>query len=124
MGIGGRAKGLGEHLKTVDAQGDLAAAAAKDGSVDSDEVAEIEGGEPLEGVGPEDVETGVQLDLAAAVVQVDEGGSAGAAAGGDPPGDAVEVLGFLTGGEVGVGVEDLAGGLYLRKSIWEVLTAR
>ncbi len=124
VGVGRRSKGLGEDVEALDAQGDLTAATAENGAVDADQVAEIEGCQPLEGVGAEDVEAGVQLDLAAAIDEVEEGGAACAPARGEPPGDAMDVLGLLTGLEVGIGVEDLPAGLDSGKSIWEVLTAR
>ena len=93
-----RAQRLGEDLEAVDTQRQLAAAAAQDGAVDADEVAEIERGQARERVLAEHVDARVQLHLAGAVDEVEERRLARATPRGDPAGDAVFVLGLLAGG--------------------------
>ncbi len=53
--------------------------------------------QPLEALLAEHVDARVQLDLAGAVDEVQERGLAGAAPRGEPPGDAVALLGLLAG---------------------------
>ncbi len=103
MLVGRRAQGLAEDLKAVHAQGELAVARAQRRAVDAEQVAEVEREQLLERVRAEHVRARVQLDLAAAVDQVEERGLAGAAAGGDAPGDAMGVLGLLADLQVLVG---------------------
>ena len=106
MLVGRRAQRLGEDLKAVDAQRQLAAAAAQHRAVDADQIAEVERAQSREGLLAEHVDARVQLDLARAVDEVEERGLARAPPRGDPAGDAVGILGLLAGGQVGVGVED------------------
>ena len=62
--------------------------------LDADEVAEVEVDQQLECLLAELVGGGVELDLAAAVAQVEEGRLAVAATGDDPPGDPVARVGL------------------------------
>ena len=65
--------------------------------VDPDEVAEVEADQLLEGLFAEQVRARVQLDLAAAVDEVEERRLAVAAARGQPPREPVGVLGLIAG---------------------------
>ena len=105
-----RAQRLGEDLEAIDAQRQLAAAAAQHGAVDTDQVAEVERARPRERVPAEHVDARVELDLARAVDEIEERGLARIPPRGDPAGDAVFVLGLLTVREVLVGGEMLAIG--------------
>ena len=79
----------------VDRQRELAAAPRRQRRpLDADEVAEVEVDQQLERLRAELVRGGVELDLAAAVAQVEEGGLAVAAAGDDPPRDPVAGVGL------------------------------
>ncbi len=92
-----RPQALGERLPGVDAQGELAAAAHEGGAVDADVVAEVHRDQQLVHVLAEHVEPRLQLDLAAAVAEVDEGRLAHPAPAHDPAGDAVGAVGLLAG---------------------------
>jgi len=82
----------------VDRQRELAAAPGRQRrSLDADDVAEVEVDEHLIGLGPEQVLAGVQLDLTAAVAQVEEAGLAMSAAADDPPRDPVAGIGLYAG---------------------------
>jgi hypothetical protein len=105
--VRGRAQRLGEDLEAVHAQRELAVPAAEHRAVDAQQVAEIQRGEPLERLGAEHIGACVQLDLAGAVHQVQEGGAPRAAAGRDAPGHAVDILGLLAGLQMLVGGADL-----------------
>ena len=92
--VGRRAKALGEERPVRDPQRQLALAALERGALDADDVAEVEAGErcvPVAQVGLARLE----LDLARAVDEVEEGDLSHVAVGGDPPGDAVRGLGLL-----------------------------
>ena len=79
----------------VDRQRELAAAAGRHRRpLGADDVAEVEIDQQLVGLLPEHVLPGVQLDLAAAVPEVEEAGLAVAAAGDDPPRDPVPRVGL------------------------------
>ena len=114
-----RAQRLGEHLKAVDAQRQLAAAGAHGGAVDADQVAEVERCQPREGLLAEHVKARVQLDLAGAVDEVEERGLARTAPRGDAPGDAMVLLGLLAGLQMLVGVEDRRDRLDVRERVGE-----
>ena len=93
--VGRRPQALGEQAPAVDRQRELAAAPGRHrGALDADDVAEVEVDQQLVGLGPEQVLARVQLDLAAAVAEVEEAGLAVAAAGADATGDAVARLGL------------------------------
>ena len=93
--VGRRPQALGQQAPVVDRQRELAAAAGRHRRpLDADDVAEVEVDQQLEGLLAEQVLAGVQLDLAAAVAEVEEAGLAVAAAGDDAPGDAVARLGL------------------------------
>ncbi len=79
----------------VDRQRELAAAPGRHRRpLGADDVAEVEVDQQLVGLVAEQVLAGVQLDLAAAVAEVEEAGLAVAAAGDDPAGDPVARLGL------------------------------
>ena len=79
----------------VERQRELAAAAGRHRrALDADDVADVEVDEELVGLRAEQVLAGVELDLAAAVAEVEEAGLAVAAAADDPAGDAVAGLGL------------------------------
>ncbi len=93
--VGRWPQALCQQAPVVDRQRELAAAPRRQRRpLDPDEVAEVEVDEQLERVGAEQILAGVQLDLAAAVAEVDEAGLAVAAAADDPAGDAVTRLGL------------------------------
>ncbi len=102
MSGGGRSD-LASSWKLVDAQRELAAAGAQRGAVDADQVAEVERESRSKRSVAEHVDARVQLDLAGAVDEVEERRLAGAAARGEPPGDAVALVGLLAGRQVLVG---------------------
>ncbi len=60
----------------------------------ADDVAEVEVDEEVKGLAPEHILARVQLDLAAAVAEVEEAGLAMTTAGDDPAGDAVARVGL------------------------------
>ena len=93
--VGRRPQALGQQPPVVDRQRELAAAPGRQRRpLDADDVAEVEVDQQLVGLGAEQVLAGVQLDLAAAVAEVEEAGLAVAAAGDDPAGDPVARLGL------------------------------
>ncbi len=93
--VGRRAQALGEQAPAVDRQRELAAAPGRQRRpLDADDVAEVEVDQQLVGLLAEQVLAGVQLDLAAAVAEVEEAGLAVAAAGDDPARDPVPRLGL------------------------------
>ena len=93
--VGRRAQALGQQAPVVDRQRELAAAAGRHRrALGADDVAEVEVDQQRVGLLAEQVLAGVQLDLAAAVAEVEEAGLAVAAAGDDPPGDPVARLGL------------------------------
>ncbi len=98
--LGRRAQGLGEHHEGVHPQGQLAVAAAQGGAVDADQIAAVERRQALEGVLAEHVLAGVELDLAAAVNEVEEARPAAPADRQDASGHAVAVVGLLAGLQV------------------------
>ena len=83
MLVGRRAQRLAEQLEVVHAQRELAAARAQRGAVDAEQVAEVEREQALEALLAEHVHARVQLDLAAAVDEVQERRLARAAARGE-----------------------------------------
>ena len=106
---GRRPQALRQQSPAVDRQRQLTAAPGRQSRpLDPDDVADVEVDEQLEGLGPEQVLAGVQLDLAAAVAEVEEGRLAVAAAGDDAAGNAVAGVGFGAGGE------PLVSGAHLR----------
>ena len=81
--------------QSVERQRELAAAAGRHRrALDADDVADVEVDEQLVGLGAEQVLAGVELDLAAAVAEVEEAGLAVAAAADDPAGDPVPRVGL------------------------------
>ena len=93
--VGRRSQALGQQPPVVDRQRQLAAAAGRDRRpLDPDQVAEVEVDQEPERLLAEHVLAGVELDLAAAVAEVEEAGLAVAAAGDDAPGDPVAGLGL------------------------------
>ena len=97
---GRRAQRLGEDLEGLQAQRELALVTAHRGAAHTEQVAQVELEQALEGLLAEHVEARVQLDLPAAIDEVEEGGLALAAARGEAPGDTVDGVGFLAGDEV------------------------
>src|SRR5881227_592084 len=89
--VGRRAQRLGEDREAVDAQRDLAVARAQGRALDADQIAEVERGEALEVLLAEHVLARMQLDLARAVDEVQEGRPPGSTPRGDAPGDAVHL---------------------------------
>ena len=100
--VGRRAQALGQQLEALHAQRQLAAPRAEGDAVDADDVAEVEVEQARHRLLAEHVDAGLQLDAPRAVVEVEEGHLALAAAGVQAPGDAVVRLGVLAGGQVGV----------------------
>ncbi len=93
--VGRRAQALGQQPPVVDRQRELAAAPGRQrGALDADDVAEVEIDQQLVGLLAEQVLAGVQLDLAAAVAQVEEAGLAVAPSADEPPRDPVARLGL------------------------------
>ena len=84
----------------------LAAARLEGGAVDADQVADVERREGVEGLGTEDIPLGVDLELAAAVDEIEEGRAAVAAPRRHAAGYAVVLVGLLAGLEVVVGGVD------------------
>jgi hypothetical protein len=97
--VGRRAQRLGEQGPFVDPQGQLPAAGLEHGAVDPDQVPNVDVQQAIERLVADDVAPGVELDAAGAVGQVEEGRLPVAAAGGQPAGDAVALLGLLAGFE-------------------------
>ena len=123
--VGRRAQALGEQTPVVDRQRQLAAAAGRHRRpLDPDDVAEVEVDEQLEGLGAEQVLAGVQLDLAAAVAKIEEGGLAVAATGDDPPGDPVARVGLDPGRQALVGGPHLGDVLALGELMRETDRSR
>ena len=92
---GGGRRLFGQQPPVVDRQRELAAAPGRHRrALGADDVAEVEVDQQRVGLLAEQVLAGVQLDLAAAVAEVEEAGLAVAAAGDDPPGDPVARVGF------------------------------
>ncbi len=117
--VGRRPQALGQQPPAGHLQGELAAAGRESIPLDPDDVAEVEVDEQLEGLGAEHVLAGVQLDLAAAVAQVQEGGLAVPAAGDQPAGDAMVRLGLQPRRQALVRGPDLADLLPLGELVRE-----
>ncbi len=117
--VGRRAQGLAEQLEVLHAQRDLTVAAAHRAAVDAQQVAEVKREQQVQALAPEHVQARVQLELAGAVDQVQERGPTGPAARGEPAGDAVALVGFLTGRQVLVGREDRVDRLDVRERVGE-----
>ena len=100
--VGRRAQALGQQLEALHAQRQLAAARAEGDAVDADDVAEVEVEQARHRLLAEHVGPGLQLHAPRAVVEVEEGHLALAAAGVQAPGHAVARVGVLAGGQVGV----------------------
>ncbi len=105
--LGRRAQGLREHVVAVDPQRELPAPGHEDGAVDPDEIAEVELEQPLHRLRAEDVELGLELEPARAVVEVEESHLSLAAPGVQAPRDPVLHLGVRARLEVRVGRADL-----------------
>jgi hypothetical protein len=106
----------------VDRQRELAAAAGRHRRpLGPDDVAEVEVDEQVVGLLAENVPARVQLDLVAAVADVEEAGLAVAAAGDDATGDAVAGVGLHPGCQALVGGahlgDVLAAGELVRKRL-------
>src|ERR1700722_799229 len=116
------AQRLAEDLEVLDAQRDLAVATAHRAAVDPEQVAEVERREQRVTLLAEHVLAGVELDLAGAVDEVEEGRLARAAPRRNPPGDAMALVRFLAGLEMLVGRRDRRDGLDIgervRESAW------
>ena len=121
--VGRRAQALGQQLVGLDAQGQLAAPRAEGDALDADDVAEVEVEQPRHRLVAEHVDAGLQLDAPRAVVEVEEGHLALAAAGVQAPGDAVARLGVLAGGQVGVRGVDRADRRHARIGVRERVDA-
>src|SRR5665213_2300010 len=67
-----RQERLGQHREVARIDGELAARRAPDNALDPDDVAEIEQLEEAQALGRQDVLVAEDLDLAGAVVQIDE----------------------------------------------------
>ena len=106
--VGRRAQRLGQDGEVLDAERELAPARAEGQAVDPDEVAEVEVEQAAHRLLAQDVGAGLELDPARAVVEVEEGHPALAAAGVQAAGDAVAPVAVLARGQVGV------RGLHLR----------
>jgi hypothetical protein len=100
--VGRWAQALGQQLEALHAQRQLAALGAEGEAVDADDVPEVELEQARHPLLAEDVDTGLQLDAPRAVVEVQEGHLALAAAGVQAPGHAIARVGVLAGGQVGV----------------------
>ena len=102
------AQALGEQAPAVDRERELAAAIGRQrGPLDADDVADVEVDQQLVGLRAEQILAGVELDLAAAVAEVEEAGLAVAAAGDDPARDPVPRVGLDPGRQA------LMGGAHL-----------
>ena len=121
--LGRRAQRLGQHGDVLEAQRQLAAAGAEDDAVDPDQVAEVERDEPVEGLAAEHVDARVQLQAPRAVDEVEEGGLALPAAGGDPAGDAGVRVGLLAGSKLGERRDDLGDRPHAAEGVREGLDA-
>src|SRR5919107_4068461 len=104
--LGHPSQALGQQFPVAYEQGQLAAPGLEGRAVHADHVAYIERSEQLEGFAPQDVELGLDLQLARAVDHVDEGSAAMAAASQHPAGYPVGGVGLLAGLEVVVGGVD------------------
>ena len=93
--LGRRAQRLGEQLPVVELQRQLAAAGAEDGALGAEQVAEVEVEQRAQRLLAEHVHARVQLHAPGAVVEVEEGRLALAAAGVQAPGDAHAVVGLV-----------------------------
>ena len=118
-----RAQALGQQLEALHAQRQLPAARAEGHAVDADDVAEVEVEQARHRLLAEDVGAGLQLDAPRAVVEVEEGHLALAAAGVQAPGHAVVRVGVLARGQVGVGGVDGADRRHAREGVRERLDA-
>ena len=98
--LGDVAQRLREQLPVRDQQAQLAAAGLERGPVDADQVADVERDEPVEGFLAEHIALRVELELALAVDQVDEGGAALVAAGDHSAGHPVCAIGLLPGFQI------------------------
>jgi hypothetical protein len=92
--LGRRPKALGEQLPRVGSDRELAALGGEDRPLDPDDVPDVEGKQALVGVA-ELVDSRLHLDLAGAVLQVQEGGLAVPAPRRQPAGDPIAVAGLL-----------------------------
>src|SRR5215218_6594010 len=102
--VGRRPQALRQQAPVVDRERELAAATGRHRrALGADDVAEVEVDQQLVGLLAEHVLARVQLDLAAAVADVEEAGLAVAAAGDDPAGDAVPRVGLHPGDQTLVG---------------------
>src|ERR687896_2109122 len=105
--LGHLPEGLRQQLPITDEQAELAAPGLEGRAVNADQVADVQGSQQLEGFAPQHVALGVQLDLAAAVDQVEEGRASLAATGGQAARQAIRRVGFLACLEVVVGSVNL-----------------
>ena len=94
---GRRAQALGEQRQRSTPARARRRAGRHRGPLDADDVAEVEADQQLVGLLAEQVLAGVELDLAAAVAEVDEAGLAVPAPADDPARDAVAGVGLLPG---------------------------
>jgi hypothetical protein len=97
--LGRRAQRLREHAEVLEAQRQLAAARAQDRALGTDQVAEVEVQQALEGFLAELVDARHQLDAPRAVDHVEERGLALLAPGGEAAGDAPALVGLRAGFE-------------------------
>ena len=121
--VGRRAQALGQQLEALHTQRQLAAARAEGHAVDADDVAEVEVEQARHRLLAEHVGAGLQLYAPRAVVEVEEGHLALAAAGVQAPGHAVVRVGVLARGQVGVGGVHGADRRHARVGVREGLDA-
>src|SRR6202021_1630613 len=114
---------LAKDLKAVHTQGQLAVATAQRCPIDAEQIAEVERQQLLERVRAEHVRTRVQLDLAAAIDEIEKSGLASAAARRDAPGDAVTILGLLAYLQVLIGSAHFGDRLDIREGVRGNLSA-
>jgi hypothetical protein len=95
--VGRRAQRLGQQGEVGHAQRELATPGANRDAVDADQVAKVEPDELVEARVAELIHAGVQLQPTGAVDEVDERGTAGLAARGDPTGHAMGHRRLLAG---------------------------
>ncbi len=115
--VGRRAQRLAEDLEAVHAQRQLAVALRSGAPSTPSRSPRSSDSSCLKRVGAEHVGARVQLDLAAAVDEIEERGLAGAAARGDAPGDAVGILGLLPHLQLLVGGAHLCDRLDVREGV-------
>ncbi len=114
-----RAQRLAEDLELLDAQRDLAVAAAHRAAVYPEQVTEVERSQLRVALLAEHVLASVQLDLAAAVDKVEEGCLARAAPSRDSSGDTMALIRFRAGLQVLVGRRDRRDRLNARERVRE-----